>query len=353
MTKHTLSIGIIGTGMIGTKHIRDFNSVPGSKVTAIADLDPERLENLAEEYAIPETATDYREVLRLPDLDAVVVCVPPHLQEQICTDALKAGKHVLCEKPMAMTARSAQRMVKIAKKYKKILACCASRFLFSPTVIRAKEMIERGELGAIYHISMVGISRRYRPCLEYHTNCDWGLDKAKAGGGVLMDWGIYDLGILYGLLPSLAVHTVEGFCFQGIDHPAREGLVFNVEEHGGAALRCADGLVVFWERAWAAHMTSRPRVRIYGSKAGLSFDPLALTKDIFFELYEDRSGKPVTVAPDMNQEKWDIHKSVAFDFVEAVKGLHPPKIGGEAMIKYLQIIEAVYRSSAKKKGVRV
>lgn len=351
--KNEVVIGVIGAGMMGFKHVCDFQKLPDCRVIGVADIDELVLKRCEEELTIPCTFNNCKDLLELEEIDAVVISVPPYLQEEICIKALSAGKHVLCEKPMALTPRSAEKIVRTAQKKQRIIASCSSRFRFSPTVIKAREMIDLGELGTIYSIVISGLSRRYRPCLEYQTAISWGLDKTKAGGGALMDWGMYDLNILFGLIDNLQVKTVDGFCFQGIDQPKTGDLVFDVEEHGGALLRCMDGIMVYWERAWAAHMTGKPRIRIYGSKAGISFDPLALTQDIFFEIYEDRSGKPVTVAPDMHLEKWDIHHSVGMDFLEAVRGQHPPKTSGEDVVKFLKVIHAVYQSHQKKACVKI
>ncbi|MBD3267017.1 hypothetical protein GF373_10145 [bacterium] len=351
--KKTVSLGIIGLGMIGTKHLQDFNGITDTQVLAIAEKQEHTLKQVGAEMRIPYTYHNYHDLLALNEIEAVVVCVPPYLQEEITLAALRAGKHVLCEKPVAVSSRSAQKITRAAKKAGTVFASCSSRFRFSPTVRKAREMIKGGELGDIYHVTLTGISRRYRPCIEYQTNSTWGLDKSKAGGGALMDGGMYDLDILFGLIPDLQVDRVEGYCFKGVDNKQPEGLPFNVEEHGMAALRGKNGILVFWERAWAAHMTSRPRIRIYGSEAGIAFDPLALTQDMFFEIYEDRSGKPVTIAPDMHYERWNIHRSVCSDFIDAIRKGNPPKTRGEEMAKYLKIIEAVYRSHAKNASVKL
>lgn len=347
-TKKEIMLGVIGVGMIGSKHVRDFQNLPDCQVISIADIDEQALHRHAEEFAVANAFTNYKDLLSMEEIDAVVICAPPYLHEEICIKALNSDKHVLCEKPMALSPRSAEKIVRSAAKNNQILASCSSRFRFSPTVIKAREMIDSGELGTIYNITISGLSRRYRPCLEYHTANTWGLEKAKTGGGTLMDWGMYDLNILFGLIGNLEIQSVDGFCFQGVDQPKTKNLIFDVEEHGGAMLRCKNGVMIYWERAWAAHMTSKPRIKIFGSKAGIAFDPLALTQDIFFEIYEDRSGKPVTIAPDMHLEKWDIHTGVGIDFLEAVRGMHPPKTGGEEVVKFLKIIHAVYQSHQKK-----
>ncbi len=352
--KHKIQIGIIGAGMIGLEHIRGFRVIPRCAATAIADVNLESIERAAVEYEIPNTFNNYKDLLALEELDAVVVCVPPFLHEDVVLAALNAGKHVLCEKPMAVSIASAQKMVKRAKKNGLILASCSSRFRFSPTVMKAKEVIDSGALGEIYHIYLSGISRRHRPGIDYHHSAKWSLEKSKAGGGALLDWGIYDMNILFGLIDELEVKRVDGFCFQGVDEPALDqGVKFDVEEHGAAMLRCNKGLNVFWERAWAAHMNRRTRIRLYGSRGGLAFDPLAWPQDIFFEIYEDRSGKPVTIAPDTHFEKWNINLCVAQDFVEAIQKNRPPKTTGEEVIKFLKVINAVYRSNQKETSMSV
>jgi len=235
----------------------------------------------------------------------------------------------------------------------KILASCSSRFRFSPTVMKAKEVIDSGELGEIYHVVLSGISRRHRPGIDYHPTARWALEKNKAGGGALMDWGIYDMNLLFGLIDGLVVKRVDGFCFRGVDTPDLGDSTFDVEEHGAAILRCNHGITVYWERSWAAHMNRRSRIRFYGSKAGLAFDPLAWAHDVFFEIYEDRSGKPVTIAPDTHFEKWSVHLSVAQDFIEAILKKRPPATPGEEEAKFLEVIHSVYRSHLKGTAVNV
>jgi len=351
--KHEIQIGIIGTGMIGLEHIRGFRSTPRCAVTAIADPDENRLAKAASEFSISNAFTNDKDFFALEEIDGVVICTPPNTHEEIALAALAAGKHVLCEKPMAIRSSSAAKMVKRAKKAKRILASCSGRYRFSPSVQKAKELIDAGELGDIYHITMTGISRRNRPGIDFHPSALWCLDKSKAGGGVMIDWGIYDLNILYTLIDNLTIERVDGFCYRGLETPLPEKIVFDVEEHGAAILRCKNNLTIFWERSWAAHMNSSTRIRIYGSRAGIAFDPLAWTQDIFFQIYEDRSGKPVTIAPATSFEKWSAVHSVAQDFIEAILKERAPKTTGEEEIKVLRVIEALYRSAYKTTAVNV
>ncbi len=352
-SKHENYIGIIGVGMIGIEHIRAFQSIPRCSVIAAADIDEEALEKAGTEFSISHRFTDYQEMLNLEELDIVVICAPPFAHEEMTMAALSAGKHVLCEKPLGLNPDSAQKMAKRSKKTGKIVGSCSSRFRFSPTVVKTKELIDSGELGDIYHITISGISRRNRPGIDYHPSAKWSLDKSKSGGGALLDWGIYDINILFGLITDLEVNRADGFCFQGIDEQEINGHVFDVEEHGGAILRCKNDLTVFWERSWAAHMNRRNSIRIYGTRAGVAFDPLTWHKNALFEIYEDRSGKPVTIAPDTNFEHVNVLISVAQNFVESVRKNIPPITSIEEEARILRIIHAVYRSNQKKTSVSV
>ncbi|MDP8246155.1 MAG: Gfo/Idh/MocA family oxidoreductase [Candidatus Hinthialibacter antarcticus] len=352
-SKREIRIGIIGVGMIGVEHIRGFKVIPRCKVFAIADPDEGRLKKVSAEHSIPLSFKNYKELLDHEEIDGVVICAPPFAHEEIATAALKAGKHVLTEKPMAPNPAAAKRINRIAKRAGLWLGSCSCRFRFSPTVMKAKEIVESGDLGEIYHISMSGVSRRNRPGIDYHVSAAWNLDKSKSGGGAVMDWGIYDLNILFWLFPDLSVNAIDGFCFQGVDDPQVGDLKFDVEEHGAALLRCSKGINVMWERAWAAHMNRQPRIRIYGSQSGLAFDPVAWSRDVFFEIYEDRSGKPVTIAPDTDFDPWNVHISMASDFVSAIQKNRAPITTGEEEVKFLDIIYALYKSNQKKTSVRV
>lgn len=352
-SKREIRIGVIGAGMIGVEHIRGFKAIPRATVAAIADPNESRLKKVSAEHGAQLSFKDYRDLLEHDDIEAVVVCAPPFAHEEIAMAALQAGKHVLTEKPLAPSPAAAKRLVKAAKRAGRHLGSCSCRFRFSPTVAKAKELIQSGDLGEVYHISMQGISRRNRPGLDYHVSADWNLNKTKSGGGAMIDWGIYDLNILFWLFPELQINRVDGFCFQGVDEPRIGEAVFDVEEHGGGFLRSSNGATVSWERAWAAHMNRQPRIRIYGSRAGLAFDPVAWSKDVFFEIYEDRSGKPVTIAPDTDFDPWNVHINIAHDFIDSIQKNRPPITTGEEEIKFLDIIYALYRSNQKRAAVSV
>lgn len=351
--KHEIRLGMIGVGMIGAEHMRGIEVVPRCKVAAIADRDADRLRFIASEFSLDRCYDNAQTLLEQDDIDGVVICTPPENHEALVLEAIAQGKHVLCEKPLALNPAGAQRIARRSKRAGLLVGSCSGRFRFSPTVVKAKEMIDSGELGEIYHVRVSGVSRRNRPGIDYHAPAKWNLDKSKSGGGALMDWGIYDLNILHYLLPNVDIKRVDGFCYRGVDEPDVGDHVFDVEEHGGAQMRSQDGLVVTWERAWAAHMNRRPCLRIYGSRAGLAFNPFVWSKDVYFEIYEDRGGKPVTISPDTDFSGWNVHISLALDFVNAIQKKRPPMTTPDDEAQVLKIIDAVYRSQQKDASVGV
>ncbi|MBZ0256845.1 Gfo/Idh/MocA family oxidoreductase, partial [bacterium] len=130
-SKQEVRIGIIGVGMIGVEHIRGFKVIPRCKVQAIADPDEGRLKKVSAEHSIPLSFKNYKEMLEQDDIDGVVVCAPPFAHEEIATAALKSGKHVLTEKPLAPNPAAAKRLNRTAKRANLWLGSCSCRFRFS------------------------------------------------------------------------------------------------------------------------------------------------------------------------------------------------------------------------------
>ena len=141
-----LKVGVIGVGTQGEKHIKSYQSLQNAEVVAVADLKEERVKEIAKQYDIKNWYTDYKEMLELPDLDAVSVVTPDFLHREPATSAINAGKHVLVEKPLATTIQDAEAIVSAAKKTRvKLMVSFISRW--RPSVIIAKRFIDRGELG--------------------------------------------------------------------------------------------------------------------------------------------------------------------------------------------------------------
>src|SRR5205809_7536105 len=145
-----LRCAVIGTGGFGLAHLDSLLHCPRASTVAIAEINPERLKEAADRYKIARGYADYHDLLDQPDIDAVTIATPNHLHARVAIDALQARKHVLLEKPMAMNAREAAKIVETAKKMRRTLMV-AQNFRFNRHTQIGKAILDRGDLGEVYH----------------------------------------------------------------------------------------------------------------------------------------------------------------------------------------------------------
>ena len=145
-----INIGIIGLG-VGAYHLRGTKDLTNAVVTYVCDTDETVLKKIAEEYHVPKTCTDYRDMIADPTVDAVIVATPDHMHCEMVTAALRAGKHVLCEKPIALHVDECREMIKVAEETGKLLMA-GQVVRMTPAVIEAKRLIDEGYLGELYFV---------------------------------------------------------------------------------------------------------------------------------------------------------------------------------------------------------
>ena len=184
-----IRIGIIGCGGIANgKHMPSLKKVAECEMVAFCDIVLERAEKAAEKYGIPgaKVYEDYKELLKDESIDVVHVCTPNRSHSFITVDALEAGKHVMCEKPMAINSAEAKKMLDAAEKTgKKLTIGYQSRFRDDSMYLKAEA--DAGELGEIYYAKATALRRRAVPT--------WGvfLNEYEQGGGPLIDIGTHAL----------------------------------------------------------------------------------------------------------------------------------------------------------------
>jgi predicted dehydrogenase len=198
-------IGIIGAGMYGRNYLEVFRTLQSgprnrARVTWVASASEPSVKAAVEDYAIPHGTTDYCEMLNDPDLDAVIITSPPDMHVAMAMDALRAGKHVVIEKPMAVSMRDVRALLAEVKKHPKqvVLEASCRHTRLQPKFTFIKNLIESGRLGKIYHIH----HNHLYPMtfIEYNPKGAWAMKKASAGGGPFFDWGVYDLSFHLGVL---------------------------------------------------------------------------------------------------------------------------------------------------------
>jgi UDP-N-acetyl-2-amino-2-deoxyglucuronate dehydrogenase len=193
----SLRIGLIGCGGIAQSHLKALKSLPEFEVVAAADVDLSRAQQAATDFDIPQAFDNYQKML-LGDLDAVSICLPHHLHCEASVAASAAGKHVLCEKPMATTLADADAMIAAAEAAGKTLMI-GQVLRFRPANRQAREIILSGGIGEVKQV----IRRRYGFSKDY-PRAPWSADPQKAGGWALYGFGSHEADAILFLTDSEA-----------------------------------------------------------------------------------------------------------------------------------------------------
>ena len=289
------NIGVIGAGWIAKAHMGFLQETGRANITWIAARNPENLEKVRSKFDIPNKTHDYHDILKDPAVEVVLIATPPDTHREMFIETLRAGKHVLLEKPMALNMEELEEMMELKSQYPDLIAmdCTARHSRLNPKFKLVKELISSGALGEVYHIHHQSVSRQNRPGIEFHPIAKWFLDKSKAGGGPLFDWGVYDLSFHLGILDDVPeLERVESVVLRaGLDDVDAETEIYDVEEHMVVNMKLSGGISYYWERGAHAHMEVPNETRIYGTLGGIKLayctwdDPTI----IFYDL--DEKGK--------------------------------------------------------------
>ncbi|UVI29080.1 Gfo/Idh/MocA family protein [Paenibacillus spongiae] len=264
-----IRVGVIGVGLIGKQHLDFYAKIEGAEVVAAADVNEAELKNVAEKYNIPHTYTDFREMLKRDDIDAVDICLHNNYHTSATILALEAGKHVYCEKPIAGSYTDGKAMLDAAERCGKKLHIQLS-FLYHKDTKAAKTLIEAGKLGKLFHARSTGYRRRGRPYVDgYGTK--FFTRKETAGGGALFDMGVYNISQLLYLLGNTEVQTITGKTYREMEIDERRNAIsgFDVEELGIGFVRFKGGMTLDIIEAWAVHMNGFEGSSIIGSEGGI------------------------------------------------------------------------------------
>lgn len=243
----TLRFAVIGAGAIARAYEAAFNSLEGAKITAVCDVKLSAAGDYARRVGCDAFAT-LKALIARAEFDAAVVCTPPASHEGVACELLRNGKHVLCEKPLAVNVRSAQRMLETADRHRAVLTM-ASKFRYAEDVRRAREIVMAGAIG-----ELVFVENAFTSHVDMRQR--WNSDAAISGGGVLIDNGTHAVDILRYFLGNLRdVQIVEGRRMQGLSVEDTVRLfVHNDEDVMGSA-----------DLSWSINKELETFLRVYGS----------------------------------------------------------------------------------------
>jgi predicted dehydrogenase len=332
-----VGVAVVGCGYWGPNLIRNFTACPASKVVMVCDQDPGRQERIAALCPRAKVVQDYTRVLANPAVEAVAIATPVGTHAPLADAALRAGKHVLVEKPLATSPKEAEDLVRLADA-RGLTLMVDHTFLFSPAVRQIKAIVDAGELGEIYYIDSVRIN----------------LGLFQRDVNVLWDLAPHDLSIvdyLLGRLPRSVAAT--GSCHTGGD---QEDVAYLNLDFGG-------NLLASFHVNWLSPVKIRHLI-IGGSKKGLVYNDLNAWEPI--KIYD----RGITVAEDPESrrgalvsyrtgdicsphvEQAEPLRNVVDHFTDCIRTGKRPLTDGEAGLRVVRILDAAQRS-IKAQGGRI
>ena len=350
-----LKIGIIGTGGIAGNHIESYLKNPNVELYAFCDINEERVKARGEKYGVTRLYTDKDEMLKLKELDAVSVTTW-NSQHAPCTiAALNAGKHVICEKPMAMNAVEAQAMADAAKKNNKLLMIGFVRRFGNDCDI-LKDFVDSGYFGDIYYAKATYLRRNGNPG-------GWFGDKSRSGGGPLIDLGVHVIDFVRYVIGNPQPVSVYGATFRRLGNRANlksvkgyvaadaraGGEICDVEDLATAMVRFDNGTVLSVEASFSLNIkTGRGDIEFFGTKAGAKLDPKL---EIFSELNDYMVN--IDFADDTALSFSGLFDKEISHYVDCVLGRQTCIAPAEDGVVLMRILDAIYRSAATGHEVRL
>lgn len=354
MTNEITTVGIIGVGQIGHKHLETYLSMPNVHVKAIAGRDAGKTEAAADKYNIPFWTTNFEELLDKKEIQAVSVCLHNNLHMPVSVAALHAGKNVMCEKPIAGSYVDGVKMLAAASEQKKLLAIQISD-LFSRETKAARMAIENGWLGQPYLAQSSGFRRRGRPYVDGYGTPAF-VQKEMAGGGALFDLGIYHIANLMYLLGNPMPMRISGRTFQqtAMDQKRKSLSKFDVEEVGLGLVNLENGIALSLIETWAMHLDKLEGSYITGTNGGIRLNP--------FGLFRSLGDLDINCSADLDAFDFRIHNVYengnALDgplqhFIASVQGQIAPIPTAEIALNTMLISEGIYLSQRLDREVTV
>ena len=344
-----LGVAIIGTGHIAGSHMRSLSQHKPANVLAVFDVLGDRAQAFAQQWGIPSVATDIGQVLERKDVDAVIVSTPPFAHMEPTVAALEAGKHVLCEKPFALDPAEAEKMVQTAERTGKYLAVASARLRSGAAARKAHELQASGALGDVYHVRSTQLRLRGRPGIDILKDIHWFLDSKRAGGGALIDIGVYELDVMLWWLGNPRVKSVLCSTKLGIGVPAPAPLKQDVEDHAVVMFTCNNGSSGVLEITWSSNISGVNARLVFGTKAGLRFNPLTYIRS------GEVNERAAVEEKILNTEDGDTRGfgDVSQQYVDAILAGRQPYTPARDALEVMRVIDAAYRSARDGKAIQL
>jgi predicted dehydrogenase len=329
-------IGILGTGAIAqVVHLPILSERSDVDLCAVSDLDELKAKELASRFGVERVLSD-RDLIEDPDLDAILICTPNSLHEDLAVRALEAGKHVLIERPMALTGAGVQRVVDAATAAGGCLMVGMGH-RYRPEVGALRSFVAGGELGEVYAVRTSSLVRHVP-----HARSAWRQSPTEAGGGALMDLGVASLDLALWLVGYPTIERVSAVFERDGEGVESACSIFMVSE-GGIAF----SVEVSWK---LCADEDRHYARVMGREGSGQLLPLEVSKIV--------GGRPMDITPRQPLPRGgenpftNAHRRLLDQFVRSVRGTCDLEFPHE-QVQLMRVIEAAYRSAEQGAEVHV
>jgi len=338
--------GVIGCGAIAQRrHIPECLANPNSVLLGIAEFNQIRCDELGKKYGV-KSFCDHKDLLKMGEIDAVVVCGPNALHAPQTIDALNAGKHVLCEKPMAVTRDEAKAMLDTAKKNNKFLMVGLNQRLMPPHV-RAKEILTTGRLGKVLS---------FRTAFKHPGPEGWSVDagkswffqKAQAFMGVTGDLGIHKVDLMRWLLNQEFAEV--GGMITTLDKRDPEGNLIALDDNAMLTLKTTGGIIGSMILSWTNYGMEENYTVIYCQNGVMSLG----TDPVYGVVVDYKNGeRELHKVGEMSTNTKQVASGVIDSFTKAIQENEPPAIDGMEGYKSLDVILTAQEAARAGKTMKV
>ncbi|MBR2987985.1 MAG: Gfo/Idh/MocA family oxidoreductase [Clostridia bacterium] len=343
-----VNIAIIGVGNIAETHLLAYSKNTNVKVVAFCDINPDRLAYMGKKWGVDKCFTDMNEMFAsVPEIDAVSVCTWNSAHAPCTIAALKAGKDVLCEKPMALNAREAEEMLETAKACGKLLMIGFVRRHGNDCKI-VREFVDSEYFGELYYAKATYLRRNGNPG-------GWFGDRSRSGGGPLIDLGVHVIDLVRFILGNPKPVSVYGATFTKLHN--RPGIksdkgyrastasgedVCDVEDLASAMIRFDNGAVLSVEAAFSLNLKKNEgKIEFFGTKGGAKLDPE-------LELYGEMNGymTDMTLSSVKTALSFDgLFENEINHFIDCVEMKAECIAPAEDGVTLMKILDGVYESA--------
>ena len=330
-------VGLVGSQFITTIHAESLKSVPQAEVLAVCSPTPGHAQAFAAQHGIPHHFTEYRKMLEMDELDLIILGVPNDLHCRFTVDAAAAGKHVVCEKPLAMNLREADLMIDACRKAN-VKLMYAEELCFAPKYVRLKKLLDDGALGEPTLLKQA--EKHDGP----HAPHFWDVDRA--GGGVAMDMGCHAVEFFRWMLGKRAIKSVYAHMDTRVHKEKTRG-----DDNALLIVEFEGGCVGLAEESWTKLGGMDDRAEVYGSK-GVAFADLLRGNSIVtysaagYDYAVEKAGSTTGWSFTIYEEAWNYgFPQEMAHFVDCVQNDKQPLETGQDGRAVLEAIFAAYESA--------